>query len=431
MATTSSPAPAGSWRKRFFTIWLGQSVSLVGSMVVQFALIWWLTATTGLATVLALASLVGLLPTILFSPFAGALVDRWNRRRVLIFADGAIAAVTLLLVPLAYLDILLPWHVFAAIFVRSVFGAFHWPAMQASTSLMVPHVHLARIKGLDNALYGILRIAAPPVGAFLLLWLPLPAVLLVDVITAALAIGALLLYRIPQPARYDSGRTVTARLILADTREGISYLFGSRGLTMIVVLGALVNLLVVPLMALLPIWVRRFYLGGPVELGWIESVSGLGIIIGGGLLSIWGGFRKRIYTSLYGLLGLGLACLLTGVVRADQFDLAVFSVGVIGMMLTLVQAPMLAVLQDVVPAELQGRVLTILDSVTSVMTPVGLVIAGILGDAHSPQVWFLAAAAGFGVLFGAAGLSGHVKNIEADLRLLKAMREVALSSEPG
>jgi DHA3 family macrolide efflux protein-like MFS transporter len=182
-------------------------------MIVQFALVWWLTLATGSATVLATATIVALVPTILLGPFAGVLVDRWNRRWVLIFADVSIALCTLVLVFTSWAGVLATWQVFLVLFLRSLCGAFHWPAMQASTSLMVPRSMLSRIKGMDGVLYGILRIVAPPAGALLMLVLPLPAVLFVDIITAALAIGALLLFNIPQPMRADAGEVVTLRLI--------------------------------------------------------------------------------------------------------------------------------------------------------------------------------------------------------------------------
>lgn len=414
MSATSEPAE--HWRGTFLTVWLGQSISLVGSMVVQFALIWWLTTTTGSALVLTLATLVGLLPTIFFSPIAGALVDRWERRKVLIFADGAIALTTFVLVVLAWLGILAPWEIYVALFFRSFFGAFHWPAMQASLSLMVPHIHLSRVKGMDSTLYGILRIASPPLGALLLTVLPLPWVLMTDVVTAAIAICTVLVCAIPQPSRDDAVQNVTAHLIWQDVRSGIRYLLSTPGLRTIIAAGALLNLLIVPFFTLLPIWVTRFYHGGAVELGWIESATGLGIIAGGVLLAVWGGFKKRIYTSLYGLAGTGVACILSSMLKSRQFSLAMLCVGVASMMQTLVQGPMLAVIQDVVPPELQGRVLTVLDSTTSLATPAGLVIAGLLGDARNPQVWFLVAGIGLIVLFVIGWLNPSVRNVEVDLK---------------
>ena len=286
MGMLEVPAPAGAWRRAFFTIWIGQSISLIGSMIVQFALVWWLTQTTGSATVLATATIVGLVPTILLGPLAGALVDRWNRRRVLIFADAAIALCTLVLVITSWAGVLATWQVFCALFLRALGGAFHWPAMQASTSLMVPRSMLSRLKGMDSALYGILRIAAPPAGAFLMWLMPLPAVLAVDIITAALAIGTLLLFKIPQPMRANAGEVITLRLIWADVKVGMHYMVSWRGLVTIMLMGICINLLLSPFYTLLPFWVSKFFQGNAIQLGWIESASGIGIIVGGVVLSV-------------------------------------------------------------------------------------------------------------------------------------------------
>lgn len=127
-----------NWAPRFFTIWGGQAFSLFGSALVQFALIWWLTQETGSATVLATATLFGLLPQIILGPFSGPLIDRWSRRLVMIFADAGIALATAVLAYLFWAGLVEPWQVYAVLFIRSAGGAFHWPAMQASTTMMVP-----------------------------------------------------------------------------------------------------------------------------------------------------------------------------------------------------------------------------------------------------------------------------------------------------
>jgi DHA3 family macrolide efflux protein-like MFS transporter len=134
------------WKKPFFIIWSGQVFSLLGSGLVQFALVWWLTQTTHSATVLASATMAAILPEIFLGSFAGALVDRWNRRLVMIAAGSAIALVTVLLALLFWSALIQPWHVFVILFLRSLGGVFHYNAMQASTSLMVPEQHLARIE---------------------------------------------------------------------------------------------------------------------------------------------------------------------------------------------------------------------------------------------------------------------------------------------
>ncbi|MCB0014271.1 MAG: MFS transporter, partial [Anaerolineales bacterium] len=129
--------------RTYFVLWGGQAISLLGSQLVQFALIWWLTETTGSATILSLASLVGLLPQVLLGPFVGVLVDRWPRRQTMFVADSIVALATLVLSALFWLGIVEVWHLFVLLFVRALAGAFHWPAMQSSTSLMVPEAQLS------------------------------------------------------------------------------------------------------------------------------------------------------------------------------------------------------------------------------------------------------------------------------------------------
>jgi DHA3 family macrolide efflux protein-like MFS transporter len=134
-----------NWKSRFFTIWFGQAFSLLGSQLVQFALIWYLTQKTGSATTLALASLVGLLPTVLFSPIIGTLVDRWNRRLIMIVADAFIVVATIGLAVLFALNVIDVWHIYLLMFLRAIGGSFHQSAMGASTVLLVPKEQLTRV----------------------------------------------------------------------------------------------------------------------------------------------------------------------------------------------------------------------------------------------------------------------------------------------
>jgi DHA3 family macrolide efflux protein-like MFS transporter len=160
------------WKKTFFLIWTGQAFSLFGSELVQFALVWFLTKQTGSASVLAMASFVALLPKVFISPFIGALIDRWNRQKVMIFADLFIATFTLILVVIFWMDRVQVWHIYAIMFIRALGSSFHWPAMQSSTSLMVPKDQLSRISGMNQTLQGAQGILAPMVAALLLDALP-------------------------------------------------------------------------------------------------------------------------------------------------------------------------------------------------------------------------------------------------------------------
>ncbi len=156
---------ARPWAVRFFTIWIGQALSLVRSQMGGFALVWWLTqASGGSATVLATSSLVATLPMVFLGPFAGAMVDRWSRRRVMIVADLIVALFSAALAILAWTGLLQIWHIYCIVFIRALGGTFHFVAMQAATSLMVPSDQLPRISGMNQALRGALGIITLPSG---------------------------------------------------------------------------------------------------------------------------------------------------------------------------------------------------------------------------------------------------------------------------
>ncbi|HSJ87658.1 MAG TPA: MFS transporter, partial [Anaerolineales bacterium] len=287
----SKHSETGSWAGRFFTVWSGQALSLFGSALVQFALIWYLTQKSGSATVLALATLVGMLPQIVIGPFAGALVDRWNRRVIMILADGTIAVFSLLLAYLFATGKVQLWHIYSIMAIRATGGAFHFPAMSATTPLMVPKEQLTRINGLNQALQGINSLVAPPVGALLLSLLPTHGILLIDVGTAALAILPLFFVRIPEPQRQAELQANKSRpSIVRDVRDGLDYIRSIPGFTTIIFMALFLNFLLVPTGALLPLLITKHFGKGAIELGLMESVMGVGIITGGILLSIWGGF---------------------------------------------------------------------------------------------------------------------------------------------
>ncbi len=148
------PEEQRHWKTPFFIIWTGQQFSLIGSQLVQFALVWWLTKTTGSATVLATATLVAIIPQVVIGPFAGPLIDRFSRRNVMIIADGGIALPSAALPYLFFAGFAQVWHIYVIMIIRAIGGGFHWPTMTATTTLMVPDRHLTRIAGLNQTMQG-------------------------------------------------------------------------------------------------------------------------------------------------------------------------------------------------------------------------------------------------------------------------------------
>lgn len=379
-----------NWKARFFTIWSGQAVSLFGSQLVQFALIWWLTQETGSATVLAIASLTGLLPEVLLGPFAGALVDRWKRRRVILVADTSIALATILLAYLFAIEAVGVGTIYALLLVRGIGGSFHWPAMLAATSLMVPKEQLTRVQGLNQMLQGILRIASAPLGAILFSLLPVQGILMIDVATALFAILPMALISIPEITRQEDGAKQEARSSFwEEFRSGLRYVRSWPGLMMLMVMAMLLNLLLTPAGSLMPILVADHFGGGALQLGWLESAFGFGMIAGGLTLSAWGGFKKRIMTSLVGLLGLGIGLGAIGFIPSNLFWLAILSAFIAAAMLPVVNGPIHAIIQAAVEPKMQGRVFTLTGSLSSAMSPLGLMIAGPVADATGVQIWYV------------------------------------------
>lgn len=391
--------------RSFLILWVGQAFSLLGSQLVQFSLIWWLTQQTGSATVLALASLVGLLPQVVLGPLVGPLVDRWNRRWTMILADAVVALATLALATLFWLGQVEIWHVYLALFIRALGGTFHGPAMAASVSLIVPQEHLTRVQGFNQMLNGGLNIVSAPLGALMLQLMPMQGVLLVDLVTAVIGIITVAIVRVPQPRHEAPGEAGAGRgQYWRDLRAGFQYVVSWRGLLILMGLAMLINLVLAPTTSFLPLLVTQHFNGTAWHLSAVEAGMGIGVIAGGLLLGAWGGFQRRIITSLLGVMGIGLGTLLIGLAPASAFVLVVVLVGMTGLMMSLANGPLMAILQATVAPSMQGRVFSLLTSGATAMMPLGLIVAGPLADAIGVRTWFIIG----GAITLAAGVSGFL-----------------------
>jgi DHA3 family macrolide efflux protein-like MFS transporter len=416
--------------RKFFVIWTGQAFSLFGSALVQFALAWWLTQSTGSATVLATATLVGLLPQVLAGPFIGALVDRWDRKRIMIAADLAVAGVTAGLVVLFAIGAIQPWHVYLAALARGLGQTFHFPAMQAATPLLVPKEHLARVAGLNQGLQGAINVVAPPVGALALGLLSVPAVLAVDIATAAVAVGCLAAVSIPRPEPTPTGTAPAGGRpgVLADMAAGFRYLWAWPGLALMLAMASLVNFFLFPTMSLQPILVTKHFGGGALELSWMEAAMGLGLVAGGLGLGAWGGFKRKMHTSVMGMALTGAGIGAVGFVPSGFLGAAVALVFVAGAALSFANGPIFAVMQATVAKDMQGRIFTLLGSLSGAMMPLGLALAGPVADAIGVRAWYLLAGA---VTIGVAAAAPFIPSLMRIEEHAIETRAAEAASSPG
>jgi DHA3 family macrolide efflux protein-like MFS transporter len=398
------------WQVRFFTIWIGQAFSMVGSALVRFALIWWLTKKTDSATVLTTSSLVATLPFILLAPFAGTFVDRWDRRWTMIISDAMIALCTAYLAYLFWVDVARIWHVYLVLFLRSVGDTFQTPAMRASTSMMVPGDQLARVGGMNETLMGLVNIVSPPLGALLLEILDMQGTLAIDIVTAVMAIAPLAFISIPQPTPRESSDKRGA--VFREFAEGFRYVWNWRGLFFMFVVLAGLRFFLAPSFSLLPLMVTRYFGGQALELAWTNSAHGFGFVAGGFILSVWGGFKRRTVTALLGLVGVGVGMVVFGLTPSSLFWLALIVMFFRTMMVPMLRGSVMAIFQTYVPPEMQGRVFTLLISSISVMAPLGLAIGGPIAETLGVRALFILA--GLGCLATAVvwALSPAIMNLE-------------------
>jgi DHA3 family macrolide efflux protein-like MFS transporter len=379
--------PHHNWARRFFTLWTGQALSLLGSQLVQFAIIWYLTQTTKSATTLAIASMMGLLPQVVLSPFIGTWVDRGNRRFIMIVADTLVATATLGLVLLFAVGTVQIWHIYLALFIRAVAGGFHQSAFGASVVLLVPKEHLARVQGFNQALNGGLNIISAPLGALLLAVLPMQGILSIDISTAIIAVTIVFLTQIPQPERTAQVRGT----FLQDLAAGFRYIIAWRGLVILLGLVMVINFFFSAAEPLTPLLITKHFGGNAEQLAWWFSSFSVGAVAGGLILGAWGGFRRKIVTAQIGLIVSGLCTMVVGLLPSNLFWMGLAANTIVGLVLPIINGSYGATLQATIAPEMQGRAFAFITSAAMLVSPLALIIAGPFADRFGIQLWFLIA----------------------------------------
>ncbi len=377
MTTATPPArPAGM--PAFVIVWIGQLVSVLATNMTQFALTIWVYEKTQSVTALALQNVFFITPFLIISPLAGALVDRHNRKLMMMVSDvGAGLATIFLLVMQAtgQLDI---WHLYAAALVTGIGQAFQWPAYSASISLMVPKEQLGRANGLMSLMDMGPGVLAPLLAGALLLVIGLTGIMLIDVVTFLVAVGALLLVVVPQPPRTEAGKQGQGSL-LKESAYGLRYILARPSLLGLQLVFFFANFFAgLGFTAIAPMILARTGNNGAI-FGTAQSVAAVGGIIGGVLMSTWGGFKRRVHGVLFGWI---IGSVFGQVVYGLGQSLPVWAVaGFLGaMVVPLVNGSNQAIWQAKVAPDVQGRVFATRRLIAWLTTPITPLIAGALAD---------------------------------------------------
>ncbi|MCP3997343.1 MAG: MFS transporter, partial [bacterium] len=299
-----------SHMKVFFAVWAGQFVSLVGTALTGFALSIWVYQETGSATKLAFVLLAAQLPQILFTPIAGALVDRWDRRRAMIIADTGAGIGTLAIALLLFTDNLELWHLYVALGVSGIFQSFQWPAYSAATTLLVSKEQYGRAAGMIQMAEAVGQVIAPALAGATLAFGGLETVIFIDVVSFLVAVSTLLVVRFPSPEVSEAGAEAKGSL-LSEARYGWTYIKERHGLLALLVYFSSVNLV----FGFVGVLIFPLILGfaDEIAMGNVFTLAGIGMVLGSIVMSTWGGPKKRVYGVLGADLVLGIALILWGI----------------------------------------------------------------------------------------------------------------------
>ena len=359
----------------FLVIWAGQLVSLIGSGLTGFALGVWVYQHTGSATQFALISLFTTLPGIVFSPLAGALVDRWDRRWAMILSDAGAALCTLSMALLLMANRLQVWHIYLAMGLSSTFSAFQWPAYSASITLLVPQKHLGRASGMVQMGEAIAQIVSPLLAGVLMQVIHIQGIILVDFATFFCALFTLLAVRIPSPKRTTEGQAGQGSLI-REAAYGWQYIRVRPGLLGLLLFFAMANLAMGVVEVLFTPLVLSF--ATAAVLGMLLSVGGIGFLAGSLLMSVWGGPKRRVYGVLGFNLLAGIALFAAGFPpRAWIIGLAAFWVF---FSFPMINGCSQAIWQSKTAPDVQGRVFALRRMISWSSLPLAYLAAGPLAD---------------------------------------------------
>ena len=374
------------WKSQFFTIWTGQAVSLITSAILQMAIILYLTETTGSALILSLASLVGFLPYAVLGPFIGVLVDRYNRKHIMILSDLVIALAAAILALAALSGELPVWLVMVILFVRSVGTAFHTPSLSAVTPLLVPQDMLAKCAGYSQAIQSVSLLLSPALAAFLYMAWNLTAVIALDVAGAVIASLTVAWVKIPGLTKPQQTEPLH---FFKEMKEGFLALRSNKGLFALLWIGFLFTFIYMPINALFPLMSMEHFEGTAFHVSVVEIAFALGMLAGGLALGALGALKNRYLMIAASIALIGLGLVVSGLLPPSGFLLFAASCLVMGFAAPFYAGVQTALVQEKIQPQYLGRVFSLLGSVQGLAMPLGLILSGMFADGIGVSRWFL------------------------------------------
>ena len=373
-----------TWKRKTTLFLASQCITLFGSMIVQMAIVWYVTLETSSGVWVAAFTICSYLPQFLISFFAGAWADRYNRKNLILLSDGLITIATLimfLLMPLISVDSILLSALMVMAVVRSVGAGVQMPAVNAVIPQLVPEEHLMRYNGINATMQSIVQFAAPAVAGAVLSIGTFRSTLLIDIVTAVIGIGLLSCVLLPKQEVPNENVSV-----LSEIKAGISYSFSNKIVGRVLTVYGLFILLSVPAGFMAALLVSRVYGDTYWYLTAVELVGFAGMTLGGVLMGIWGGFKSRLRTFSVGLVILSIMTIGMGV--SPYFIIYLLMMFVYSIAITMIQTAATTIIQEKVESSMVGRVFGLMGAMYSGFLPVGMIAFGPLADVISLQ-WII------------------------------------------
>ncbi len=374
-----------NWLAIIAIIWAGQAISIITSYAAGYAVVWYVTESTGSALVLAAMNVAVLLPVGLISPFGGIVADKHNRKLIMIVADGAVGIISLI-AAFAVLagDVSIPLLLVVCM-ARAIGQAFHSPAMLATMPMLVPDEHLVRVNTIDQLLTSIASIGAPAFGIFLYTTLGFPSVFFLDFMGACFAILGLAIVKVPTTV----DESAMNQHAFANLRDGWRVISKTRGLVFIIVFIGIGMMIFGSLSAVFPLMTYGHFGGDGYAASLVEAAFGIGLLVGSLVLIAWGGGKRLALLMAIAAFLVGASTFVCGLLPSDAFPVFVVMVVVLAISCAGFNSPTMTLMQRHVPDEKMGRAMGLFSAVVGLASPIGVAIGGALAETMGIAPFFI------------------------------------------
>ena len=359
-------------------------MSLLTSAIVQYAIIWHITFKTGSAVDLAMATIAGILPQILLGPIAGVIVDRFDRKKIMMYSDGMIAVATLILGILFLYGEPSMMGMYIVLAVRSLGSTFHSPSFTASIPMLAPKEKLVKISGINQTINSITLIIAPILAGILFGAIPLPYIIFLDIIGAIFGIGSIAMVHIPNPEKKEEKSN-----ILLEMKQGFGEIKQSRFLLILTMYVIAICIIFMPIASMYPLITKNYFRLEAIHVSIVEVLFSIGMLVGGIAMAKEVGFRKKQYTILVAMLIFAVALIASGLIPNSMFWMFVFLTFVMGSMGPFFEGLYTVILQTKIEPQKQGRVFSIVMSFMQLATPIGLFLVAPIAEQIGVEKMFV------------------------------------------